>query len=161
MSGGEYGTDPINARCDWAEVSEEGVAYGYDLPVSLVGEIVVGPPLEGETDSDYSERVIAAADYAKVEEFLAAKYGADVVDNGDNGDLSLEFYVPFGKEGLTGTSIQSMGDRAENETKLLTARNDWEYSGAMQDGLAAHLGYESSSVSDDAGWAKTASDTTG
>ncbi len=35
-----------------------------------------------------------------------------------------------------------MGDRAESETKLLAAKNEWEYGTAMQRKLAARLGYE-------------------
>lgn len=151
MEGGEHGTDPINARCDYAEVGDIGIAYGYNLPVSLVGEIVVGARLGGESENEYSERVLAAADYSAVETFLRQRYAADVVYNGDGGDLSMEFFVHYGAEGPARTSVEAMGDRAENETLLLQARNDFEYGGAMQSGLADYLGYEAQAVNDASG----------
>ena len=147
MQGGEIVAhpDPINARCDYAEVDENGIAYGYELPPSLLGEIVAGPQGDDESDSDYAERVYAddgpERDQA-ITEFFRERYGADLIDSGDYGNLDLEFFVPYGVEGAAGTSVESMGDRAENETKLLDARNDFEASGSMQAALAAKLGYQ-------------------
>ena len=142
----------VNARCDYAEIGETGIAYGVNLPASLIGEIVAGEQSADESDDDYFTRVAQATpDDADIDRFFQEKYGASVLDAGDYGDISVEFFVEYGPEGPKGTSIESMGDRAETETKLLNARNDWEYSGHMQSALAEHLGYHSEGILDDSG----------
>jgi hypothetical protein len=145
--------DSTNARCDWAEVGEDGIAYGYNLSAKFIGEITVGEQLEGEKDDEYAGRVwdTEKVTSQQLEEFFAKEYGVQVNDAGDYGDFDLEFYVEYGPEGAAGTSIEAMGDRVESETKLLAARNDWEYGGAMQSKFAAFIGYHSESVLDDAG----------
>jgi hypothetical protein len=151
-----YNPDPTGARCDYAEVGEEGIAYGYDLPANLVGAIVAGEPETDESDSDYAERVdkaLTAEDYATIDRYFATEYGADKQDSGDYGDFALEFFVEYGPEGIDGTSTEAMGDRAEHETKLLQARNDFEGGGNMQSGLAKALGYHVEGIFDgDSNW---------
>ncbi len=168
MQGGDIvaNPDPINARCDYAEVSEEGIAYGYQIPPSLLGEIVAGAQGSDESDSAYAERVNAEGGPVRnqaITEFFRERYGADVLDSGDYGDLDIEFWVPFGQEGAAGTSVEAMGDRAEKETKLQSARNDFEASGVMQSALAAKLGYRlvlshSTHGDFDAAWTKITDD---
>ncbi|WIB65705.1 hypothetical protein [Curtobacterium sp. MCBD17_040] len=153
LDGGDYGTDPINARADYAEVGEDGIAYGYRVGPDLIGSIVAGDRRDDEDDLDYAERVDKALDdagitFGDVEEYFRTRYGADASWDGDYGHLAVEFYVEYGPEGATGTSVEQMGDRVESETKLLAARNDYEYGGAMQSHLAEHLGYRSERVSE-------------
>lgn len=155
MTGGDTvaNPDPVCARCDYAEVSEEGIAYGYNIGPNLIGEIAVGPPLDGESESDYAERVndaLTSEDLTAIDQFFLSEYNAGRTDCGDYGDIALEFYVPYGPEGLEGTSVEQMGDRAESETKLLRARDDWEYGGAMQHKLATALGYRAERSGQDA-----------
>lgn len=140
----------VNARCDFAEVSEDGIAYGVSMPVSFAGEIVVGPQGPGEDDSEYAGRVAEALPVGALYDFFAAEYGtSDVNDAGDYGDFNLEFYIEYGPEGAAGTSIEAMGDRVESETKLLAARNEWEYGGQMQSKFAASIGYHSERINED------------
>ena len=138
MQGGDVvaNPDPVNARCDYAEVDEDGIVYGYELPPSLLGDIVAGPQGADESDSDYAERVDAEngpeRDQA-VTEFFRERYGADAIDSGDYGSLNLEFFVPYGGEGAAGA--------------------------AMQSALAAKLGYEFQANGDsDAVWVKVVND---
>lgn len=144
--------DSTNARCDWAEVGEEGIAYGYNIPVKFIGEITVGEQREDEKDDEYAARVwdTDKVTSQQLEEFFRTEYNVQVNDAGDYGDFDLEFYIEYGPEGAAGTSIESMGDRVESETKLLAARNEWEYGGGMQSKFATFLGYHSESVFDDA-----------
>ncbi len=139
-------SDGINARAEYAEVGEEGIAYGITVGPELIGSIVAGDRHVGEDDMDYSERVDKALDDANITAdhlfgYFKQRYGADARWEGDRGDVAVEFYVEYGEEGAAGTSIEAMGDRVENETKLLAARNDYDYGAAMQSHLADHLGY--------------------
>ena len=139
-------SDGINARAEYAEVGEDGIAYGYTVGPELVGSIVVGDRRDGEDDMDYSERVDRALAEANITadhlfSYFKQRYGADARWDGDRGDVAVEFYVEYGTEGAAGTSIEQMGDRVENETKLLAARNEYDYGTAMQSHLADHLGY--------------------
>jgi hypothetical protein len=136
--------DDCYARADYAEVNEHGIAYAYRMNASLIGDILVGQQKAGESETDYAERIDAASDqttWGKVEEFFSKEFSADVNPDGDYGDMTAEFMVEYGSEGVDRASIQQMGDRAESETKLLDLRNSWEYGGHVQDDLARHLGY--------------------
>ena len=142
-------SDGINCRAEYAEVGEDGIAYGYTVGTELVGSIVAGDRRDGEDDMDYSERVDEALAEANITpahlfDYFKQRYGADARWDGDRGDVAVEFYVEYGEEAAAGTSVEAMGDRVENETKLLAARNDYDYGTAMQSHLADHLGYRTS-----------------
>ncbi|MGW8431127.1 hypothetical protein ACWGJ9_08385 [Curtobacterium citreum] len=138
--------DGINARAEYAEVGEYGIAYGITVGPELIGSIVVGDRRDGEDEMDYFDRVDDALGEASITEnqlfdYFTKRYGADARWDGDAGHIAVEFFVEYGDEGPAGTSIEAMGDRVENETKLLGARNDYDYGTAMQSHLADHLGY--------------------
>lgn len=153
LQGGDTANaDPINARADYAEVTEDGVAYGLTIHVNFFGEIL-GGQRDDEDEMDYAERIAEAFDSAKVAEFFSQEYGADVMNAGDYGDIGIEFFVKYGVEGAAGTSIEAMGDRVEKETKLLDALNAYSYGAGMTNRFAEFFGYRSESTFDEHGWA--------
>lgn len=139
-------SDGINCRAEYAEVGDDGIAYGYTVGPELVGSIVTGDRGMFEDESEYSARVDealanAGIDQQQIWDYFQKRYGADARWDGDAGHIAVEFYVEYGDAGAAGSSVEAMGDRVENETKLLAARNDYDYGTAMQSHLADHLGY--------------------
>lgn len=146
--------DSVNARCDYAEVDEGGISYGMNMAPAFYTEIVGGERLDGEADDEYNVRAFNELPQGALDAFFEEHYGAAVFDQGDYGDFSIEFFVEYGPEGAAGTSVEAMGDRAETETKLLAAHNEWMYGGSMQDKFAEAIGYRSEGVFDEnGGWA--------
>jgi hypothetical protein len=142
--GGHIKADDIYARADYAVANEEGVAYGFNMNSSLIGDILVGDMLDGELGSDYSDRVydaMTSTTWVTAEKFFRDEYGSELLTDGDYGDVAVEFFVKYGPGGIKRASTQEMGERAESETKLLALSNSWIAGGSVQSDLAAKLGY--------------------
>jgi hypothetical protein len=139
---GEYESLGHYSRADYAEVGEEGIAYGFSVNPQHLAEIVGGEIRPGESDDDYMERVTKACPdyYNQLADFFSEEYGADLVDDGGEMDIA-EFYVEYESGGAQKSTIEYMGDRVENETKLLAFQNEWLYGGHMKDAWAKKLGY--------------------
>ena len=143
LDGGDYGTDPIGARADYAEVTEEGIAYGMNINDEHLGEVFAGRKRNGESDDEYTHRKIeAAADNTGViREYLEETYGADVGEGNGEDSSTIEFYVEYEDSNPRMSSLEWMGERAERETKLLQFSNDYLYGNNIQRGLAEKAGY--------------------
>ena len=129
-------------RADYAEVSEDGIAYGYAVNPEHLGEVVVGPRLKDESADEYIDRIARACPeyWGELRTFVQEEYGAELVDDG--GEMNVvEFYSIYEDGDASKSTLEYMGDRVERETKLLDFKNDWEYGTKMQSAWAKKLGY--------------------
>jgi len=138
----EYESPGHHSRADYAEVTEDGIAYGYSVNPEHLGEVVVGARQKDESADDYLGRIARACpDYwSELRTFIKEEYGAELVDEGSEMDV-VEFYRVYEDGDATKSTLEYMGDRVEHETKLLDFKNDWEYGTKMQSAWAKKLGY--------------------
>ena len=123
--------DDSYSRAHWAEVSNEGIAYGVDIMLTAFREDLAGEQRKDETDDEYEERVNEQIENYRYEigEALAQKYGGEF-EEGSEEQISISFYVEY--EGRPNSeTIEYMGDRVESETKLLDLVNDYDYGGSI------------------------------
>jgi len=135
--------DPIGARADYAEVTEEGVVYGMNVNDEYMGQVFAGRKRDDEDEDEYTQRKIEAAHENSqiIKAYLEESYGADVGEGNSEDFFTVEFYVEYEDENPRMSSLEWMGERAENETKLLPFSNDYLYGNKMQSGLAEKAGY--------------------
>jgi hypothetical protein len=141
LQGGEYSSEPICARSDYASIGEEGIAYGVTIRDDYIGQVFAGPKLPDETDEEYSERCMTLAHTNLAFEFLAAQFGADAVEGGDD-YTNIEFFVEYPTGDPEAVSLGYMGHLAETETKLLEVQNAYSYGTKLQSMVAKEFGYE-------------------
>jgi hypothetical protein len=155
--------DPMYARADYAEVTEDGIVYGVNVNDDYLGEVFAGAQLEDEDDDEYRDRCREAyqENYGEASSAISDAFGADVSEAGDE-QTAFEFYVTY-DEGYDANTIstQWMGDRVESETKLLAFQNSYDVGSGLQDLIAQKMGYEWRSTDDedrrygDGSWVKS------
>lgn len=144
-------SDPLYARSDWAEVSEDGVTYGVNVNPEMLRSIVIGPQrlADGEGEQSYGDRfddTFTREDMKKVEAIVKETYDAEVNWEGcgdDAGSFTVEWHRPYPKGETPATvSLEYMGAEAEKKTKLLDFTNAYEYGGGVDSQVAAALGFK-------------------
>jgi hypothetical protein len=138
----EYEDIGHHSRADYAEVGEEGIAYGLHINPEYLAEVVGGAPHNGESHDDFIERVTTdEPDYYKeLDDFFTEQYGAELLNDGGEMD-TVEFFISYEDGGAEKSTVEYMGDRVEHETKLLALKNEWTYGSTMQSAWAKKLGY--------------------
>jgi hypothetical protein len=128
------------SSADWADIEEDGIHYGLRLEVDALGQIAAGL-LGDRFEDEYREAVHEAEPEYSIElrDFLREEYGAVLRDDVDRFD-DVEFLVEYEEGGARASTIEYMGQRADQETGLLRARNE-ATNGVMLDKFAARLGY--------------------
>lgn len=142
LDGGQYSSDPVYARADYAEVREDGIVYGVVIDDSYFGDIFAGAKKDDEDSEDYQDR--SRENFAVNWEYLIQpvldKYGATATENSETG-TGIEFFVPYPNGSADSASLEFMGDLVESKTKLLDLNNDFN-DGTLQNFLAHHFDYQ-------------------
>lgn len=138
----EYDGPGHFTRADYAEVTSDGITYGFTVSPHILGEVAGVDERDDESLDEYVERVQEAEPelYKQLGDFMRERYGAEFIDDGGGYD-TFEFHVDYPDDaGADGVTIEWMGDHAESTTKLLQFKNELEYGTAMQSALAERLG---------------------
>ena len=141
LQGGDYSSEPIYARSDYANVGESGIAYGVTIRDDYIGQVFAGRKRDGETDEEYSERCQNEANIRNALEVIAKHYGAEAVEGGDE-YTNIEFFVEYPGEDPSTVSLAVMGNMVEDKTRLLAVRNAYDYGSELQNIVAKEFGYE-------------------
>lgn len=136
------------SRADYADVTPDGIAYGFTVAPQVLAIVSGVEPEADESIDDYVERVQEANPdyYKRLGDILEAEYGCRFLDDGSDFD-TFEFFVEYPADGgpdndggAAAVTIEWMGDHAEATTKLLAFKNDLEYGTRMQSVIAKGLG---------------------
>jgi hypothetical protein len=137
--------DDVHADADYADVSEAGVSYVVRLGEGILAELLVGTSDDPASESFPREQLkeaFAALDVSKLARYFANAYNAELLVENEYGFLSLRFDVAYDDAGMDGSSIEYMGYRVMEETKLVNVHIDKTLADTMVAGAASVLGYE-------------------
>lgn len=137
--------EEVHADADYADVSETGVAYVVRLGEGILAELLLGSTVDPASDEFPCENLkeaVAAADTSKLERYFSNAYGAELIVEDEYGSIALKFTVPYDEAGVEGSSVEYMGYRVMEETKLVNVHVDKSLADTLVAGAASALGYE-------------------